>query len=213
MAPAQGRKKQTRMAVGLPVFSEQDERIIWKRNKTVFGAFSTLDMDQHPMGIDVGHFEEKRLLKPEAARIHDGKEDEVVKRFHMAKDVVDFFPAEDAGEALFRLGFQNLEKMPILLQYVDEEEFQGTVTNLERTGRPPGFIPAIEEVGLEVSFGYLAGVFSKMLDEHPDGSGIAFLSTFTHPGQLKSIDGLVVPRGLQALWHDNTPSLKGVDWR
>jgi hypothetical protein len=152
-------------------------------------------------------------LKPETARIHGGQEDEVVKRFHISKDVVNFFPAEDTGEALFRLGLQDLEEVPILLQDVDEEEFQSTVAYLEGAGGPPGFIPAIEEVGLEVSFGYLAGVFSKMLDKHPDCPGIAFLSTFTHPGQLKGVNSLVVPRGLQALWHDNTPSLKEVNWR
>ena len=54
-------------------------------------------MDQHPMGIDIGHLEKKRLLKPEPAKIKGRREDEVVKRFFMAKDVVDFFPDEDAA--------------------------------------------------------------------------------------------------------------------
>ena len=65
-------------------------------------------------------------MKPETAKIKGRREDEVVKSFHISKDMVNFFPAEDAGEALFRLGFQDLEEMPILLQYVDEEEFQRT---------------------------------------------------------------------------------------
>jgi hypothetical protein len=58
MASAQSREKQPGMAVGLPVLSEQDERIIGKRNESVLGAFSALDMDQHPVGIDVGYLEE-----------------------------------------------------------------------------------------------------------------------------------------------------------
>ena len=58
MASAQGRKQQTRMAVGLPVLAEQDEGIIGKGNEPVLGAFSSLDMDQHPVGIDVGYLEE-----------------------------------------------------------------------------------------------------------------------------------------------------------
>jgi hypothetical protein len=58
MASAQGRKKQTRMAVGLPILAEQGKRIFGKRNETVFGAFSSLDMDRHPVGIDVGYLEE-----------------------------------------------------------------------------------------------------------------------------------------------------------
>ena len=103
--------------------------------------------------------------------------------------------------------------MPVSLQDVDEEKFQRTVADLERTGRPPGFIPAIQKIRLKLSFGYLAGVFLEILNEHPDGPGIAFLSTFTHPGQLKSIDGLVVPLSFHGLCHNNTPSSKGVDWR
>ena len=57
MASAQGREKQPRMAVGLPILAEQDECNIWKGNKPVLRAFSALDMDRHPMGIDVGHLE------------------------------------------------------------------------------------------------------------------------------------------------------------
>ena len=69
-------------------------------------SFSALDIDRHPMGIHVGHFEKSRLLKPKTARKQGRREDEVVKGFHIAKDMIDFFPAEDTWQALFRLGFQ-----------------------------------------------------------------------------------------------------------
>ena len=69
-------------------------------------SFSALDMDQHPMGIDVGYFEKSRLLKPKTARKQGRREDEVVKSFHISKDMIDFFSAEDTWQALFRLGFQ-----------------------------------------------------------------------------------------------------------
>jgi hypothetical protein len=78
-------------------------------------------------------------LKPETARIHGGQEDEVVKSFHISKDMIDFFPAEDTWQAFFRLGFQDLEDVPASSQDVDEKEFQGTVADLEGTGGPPGF--------------------------------------------------------------------------
>ena len=73
-------------------------------------------------------------MKPETARIHGRQEDEVVKSFHMTKDMVNFFSAEDTWQALLRLGFQDIEDVPVSSQDVDEKEFQGTVADLEGAG-------------------------------------------------------------------------------
>jgi hypothetical protein len=52
-----------------------------------------------------------------------------------------------------------------------------------------------------------------MLNEHPDGTGIAFPSGFTHPGQLKSVGGLVAPEGFfRVLGMVEMASIK-VAWR
>ena len=62
------------------------------------------------MGIDVRHIDKKLCLKPETAKIQGGLEDEVVKRFHILKDMLNFITAGDAWHSLFRLGFQDLEE-------------------------------------------------------------------------------------------------------
>ena len=62
-------------------------------------------------------------MKPETARIHGGQEDKIVKRFHIAEDMIEFIPAEDAWQSIIRLGFHDFEEVPILSRDVDGEAF------------------------------------------------------------------------------------------
>ena len=46
-----------------------------------------------------------------------------MKRFHIAEDMIEFIPAEDAWQSIIRLGFHDFEEVPILSRDVDGEAF------------------------------------------------------------------------------------------
>ena len=60
---AQGREEEARMAVGEPIAAEQIEGGWGERDVAIFGTFSTVDMNHHAAGVDIGDFEMESFVK------------------------------------------------------------------------------------------------------------------------------------------------------
>jgi len=54
---AKGGEEEASMAVGQPIASEQGEGGLGERHIAILGTLSTMDMDHHAGGIDIGDFE------------------------------------------------------------------------------------------------------------------------------------------------------------
>ena len=179
------------------MLAEQNQRIRGKRNKSVFGPLSSVDVDQHSILVNIGDLKKECLLKAKTAGIDGCQKCFVVRCSDMAKNSVDFLAAQHTRQTLFFLSFQHLEQMPVAPEDIDEEKLEGAVADFKGTRRPFGDIAPKQKILLKFLFGNVTRIFIKMLDEHPDGPGIAFLSTPAHSGQLKGLNSLVVPRGFQ----------------
>ena len=72
------------MAVSAPIAAQQLKSRVRQRDVAVFGALATVHMDHHALTIDIGDFEIKSLVKPQAAGIDGGKINVVVEGFDVS---------------------------------------------------------------------------------------------------------------------------------
>jgi len=107
---------------------------------------------------------------------------------NLTENAVDFFPTEDARKALFLLGLQNLEDVPFPLDDVLVKKSDAAVTDSHGVGGPLALVPAVEEIIPEFLFADLIRLFVEMLDQHPNGPGVAFLSAFAFTVDLKGLN-------------------------
>jgi hypothetical protein len=112
---AQGREEEARMAVGEPIAAEQIEGGWGERDVAIFGTFSTVDMNHHAAGVDIGDFEMETFVKSEAAGVDGGKIGVILEGFDPGKNASDFLNAENGGKASFGLGTEDSEDVPIAL--------------------------------------------------------------------------------------------------
>lgn len=61
-----GRKNPSGIAMRRPVLTQKDESRLWQGNESIFGTFATVDVNQHPLGVDIGNLEMQSFLQPES---------------------------------------------------------------------------------------------------------------------------------------------------
>ena len=113
---ANGWEEEGRMTVGDPIATKQVEGGLGKRDVTIFGALSPVDMDHHAVAIDIGDFEIESFMKPEAAGIYGGKIGIVLEGFHLRQEFTDFLNTQDGRESSFGLGSEDSEDVPVSLK-------------------------------------------------------------------------------------------------
>lgn len=69
------------------------------------------------------------------------------------QDCTHFFFAEDGRKAVFCLGAQDIEGVPVVLQDIGEEEADAAVADTHGLGGPFGYVFPVEEILLEFLFG------------------------------------------------------------
>ncbi len=189
------------MAVGDPIAAEQTESGLGERDVAILGALSTVDMDHHASGIDIGDFEVEAFMKSEAAGIDGGEIGVILGGMDLGKNGSDFFAAEDGGEATFGLGTQDTEDVPVTLEDVFEKEANAAIADAHGIGGPVIDVLAVEKIILKFLFGDQIGGFVVELAEHADGAGVGLLSPLSFAVELKGLDRFVIPLCL----HDTSP--------
>ena len=69
-----------------------------------------------------------------------------MKRFHFGQDLENFLPAEDAGQTLFGLRFQDFEDMPIFFKNMLIEKLDSAIAYSQGTRRPFVHIALMEKI-------------------------------------------------------------------
>jgi hypothetical protein len=198
---AKSGEEETRMVVGRPIASEQQEGGLGERDIAVLGPLSAMDMDHHAGGVDIGDFEVKAFVKPEAAGIDGGEIGVILEGMDLGKNTSDFFTAENGREASFGLGTEDTEDVPVTLEDVFEEEANAAIADAHGIGGPVIDVLAVEEIILEFLFSDQIGGFAVELGEHTDGARVGLLSSFPLAVELKGLDRFVIPLCL----HDTSP--------
>ena len=131
---AQGREEEAGVAVGEPIAAEQLEGGKGERDVAILGALSSVDMDHHAGGIDIGDFEVETFVKSQATGVDGGKIGIVLEGFDLGKDASGFFDAKDGREASFILGSEDSEDVPVSLEDVFVEETYAAIADAHGIG-------------------------------------------------------------------------------
>jgi hypothetical protein len=201
MVSAKSGKEQERMVMSAPIAAQQVQGRDRERDVAILGTLATVDVDHHAGGVDVGDFEVKTFMKPQAQGVDSGEIGIVVERFHGRQDASDFFHAENGRKAALGLGTKDPENMPATPEDVHVEEAYPAVADTHRTGRPLVCVLAMEEV---VGKFFLSDEIWRLaveLGEHAHGTSVGLLRALPFAGQLEGLHHSVVPLGV----HDSTP--------
>ena len=198
---AQGREEEAGVAVGEPIAAEQTEGGRWERDVAIFGALSSVDMDHHAGGIDIGDFEVETFVKSQATGVDGGKIGIILEGFDTGQNASDFIHAENGGEASFGLGSKDSENVPVSLEDMFVEEAYPAIADPHGIGGPVINVFPVEEIVLELLLSDQIGGFAIELGEHANGAGVGLLSPFPFAIELKSLDRSVIPLCL----HDTSP--------
>ena len=76
------------IAVRAPVFAQERERVVGKRDVAILGALA-VDVEQRAVAIDIRHLETRAFHEPEAAGVNGGEADAVGGRSTTARASAD----------------------------------------------------------------------------------------------------------------------------
>ena len=62
---------------------------MWKGHKSIFGAFSPMNMNAHSVAVDIGNLKVKDLLQSKPAGVNRRQKDIIVKCFNLWQNTVD----------------------------------------------------------------------------------------------------------------------------
>ena len=179
-----------------------------ERDVAILGALSTVDMDHHAGGIDIGDFEVETFMESQAAGIDGGKIGVILEGFDLGQNASGFFNAKNGRESSFILGSEDSEDVPVSLEDVFVEEAYPAIADAHGIGGPVINVLAVEEIVLEFLLGDQVGGFAIELGEHANGAGVGLLSPFPFAIELKSLDRSVIPLCL----HDTSPFFIRMDY-
>jgi len=200
-ASAKSREEEAGVTVGPPIAAEQVEGGWGERDVAVLGPLSTVDMDHHAGGVDIGDFEMEAFVKSEAAGIDGGEIGVILEGMDLCKNGSDFFTAENGRKASFGLGSKDSEDVPVSLEDVLVEEAYPAIADAHGIGGPVINVLAVEEIVLEFLLGDQVGGFVVELTEHANGASVGLLSPFSFAIELERLDRPVIPLCL----HDTSP--------
>ena len=143
-------------------------------------------------------------METKAAGIDGGQVGVVVGSVDARQDFSNFFLAEYGGETMFRLGADNIEDVPIMLQDVGVKETDAAVADAHGLGCPHADIFSMEKILPEFIFGNGIRRFVVEFGQHPHGADIAFLGTFALAVKLEGFGHSFGP----VCHHDNAPFLE-----
>ena len=123
MASPSGRREEPDgIPVGFPEIPEDLKGSEGQRDVSVFVSLSTMDVDEHSVGIDVWNLEVGTFLEPEPEGVHDGETGFVMGELDQVQDLSNFVETEDHGEGFVFFGSYEFESGPLSLEGVGEEE-------------------------------------------------------------------------------------------
>jgi len=169
----------TGMAMSEPVLAQQMEGRLGQRDVAVLGALTAVDMDHHALAVDIGDFEMPRFVKAQATGVHGGEKDVVGEVFDLGQKASDLFDAQDSGQAVFVLGTQDGENVPVARQDIDVEKANAAVADAHGLGRPVIDVFTLEEVLLEFLFRNPIGCFGIELRKHAHRASVGLLGSFS----------------------------------
>ena len=192
---AQGREEQSRMPVSLPVGAQHRQRPGRQRNVAVLGPLAAVDMEHHPVAVDIRGLQMQRLLKAPATGIDGGEEGAVMKGVDAREHPAHLLSTQHRRQPELLLGAQIVEGAPVALKHMGEEKANPRMGDPHGVRRPFIDVPAMKEVILQLCFRDLIRRLVKELHQLAHGSGVGLLGAVPLAGQLQGAHRFFVPVG------------------
>jgi len=190
------------ISMPLPVVSQEIKRRFRQGHIPVLGALSPMDMDAHPLSVDIDYLKKQGLMQPESTGIHGSQIGFILNGSNCIDDGPDFFDAQYRGKGLIPFGMDELQGVPITFEHIDKKELDAAVADTHRCGCPCIDVSTVQEVVLKLLLGNSVRGFAVEVDEHPYRASIAFLCSLAHACELQGSHGLLV-----IIFHHNSPFL------
>ena len=136
-----------------PVRAQPLQARVRQRHVAVLRTLAAMHVDHHACRIDVGDFQEERLLQPQSAGVDGGKERPVVGGVHVREDGAHFVLRENGGKPGFGPRPQVVEELPVPREHLDEVEADPAVADPHGVGGPAIDMLAVQEVGFQFRLG------------------------------------------------------------
>lgn len=181
------------MFVVAPVLAQDLECGMRQRDEAVFGTLAPMHMDHQALAVDIRDFQALRLLKPQTTGVDGAEEGIIMGGADTAEQTPDLLDAEHGRQAFFMLGPQDIERVPLALQDVQEKESDPAIADPHGVRGPVIDVLAAEEVVLQFLFGNAIGGLCVEPGEHAYGPGVGFLGALAFAIELQGLERLLVP--------------------
>ncbi len=186
------------MAVSRPVRSQPVERRSGQRYVAVFGPFTAMDVNHHPLRIDVTDLQVTCLFEPEPHAV--GGPEIQGDPFNAAgiDDRVDLLDGQDFRERLGRLQLHRGERFPGPFTRPGVKELDAGEGDANATVGELLFVLEVQEVSSEFSLGDPVGSFLAVVGQLPDGAEVSVYGPLAHASELQVITHSLIELAVKA---------------
>jgi len=186
-APDGGRKEPLWGAVGAPVFAQAIEGGAGEGDVAVAASLA-VNVEEHPVALDIGDSEASPLEEPQAAGIDRDQTGAVNGQAHTAEDAADLLTAENDGKLLLPWRARETEEGPLSTEGGFEEELDAAQRDGEARAGEVLDVDEIEEVLAELCLGDPIEWFAQMRGELADCVDVGFLGPCGETPKLHILD-------------------------
>ena len=188
MPAATGRREEpVLIAVSLPELSEEFQSAVGQGDVAVLVALAS-DMEEHAVAVDVGDLQGSAFGQSQPAGVDGGETNPMAEHVDAGEGLSDFIEAQDGGQGLDPLGFEQTDGGPVPFEGVLIEELDSTESNGTGHPRPAGDIGAVEEILPQFLIGDQIGGLVIVFSQLADGSGVGFLCARREAAKLHVLD-------------------------
>lgn len=125
-AVALGREEQLRMAMSLPLLTQELKRALRHRNITIPIALAGAAVQQHALGINIAHLQAQSFPQAQAAGINGAQADAMIQGADAGEDAADFAGGKHDRQFELRIGAGQFQFVgPGALERFFPEQFDG----------------------------------------------------------------------------------------
>ena len=91
-----------------------------------------MDMDTHPLSVDIGYLKEQGLMQPETAGVNGGQIGFILRGIDRADNAPHLIDAQDGREPLLPFGADKFKSVPVALKHIEEKELDALEEKLKK---------------------------------------------------------------------------------
>jgi hypothetical protein len=119
-------KEQDGMAVGFPLFTQEQQRAFGQGHVAILVAFAGTDVQEHALRIDIADLQAKPFTQAQAAGVDGGQSDAMIQGGNNGEDAAHFRSGEDDGEFKLGIGPSQFQLVgPVPAEGLFPKEFDG----------------------------------------------------------------------------------------